>query len=101
VGAPRIHGELLMLGIDISESTVARYMVRTCRSPSQGWKTFLRNHVTDFAGRAAIGSDPLIGFLARIRAIAQIRTKFPVPIPGYSRVPSGPRIALPNMRDGD
>jgi transposase InsO family protein len=48
-GAPRIHGELLMLGIDISESTVARYMVRTCRAPSQGWKTFLRNHTAGIA----------------------------------------------------
>src|SRR5208283_2584811 len=42
-GAPRIHGELLMLGIDVSESTVGRYMVRTRRPRSQGWKTFLRN----------------------------------------------------------
>jgi transposase InsO family protein len=48
-GAPRIHGELLMLGIDISESTVARYMVRTCRAPSQGWKTFLRNRTAAIA----------------------------------------------------
>jgi transposase InsO family protein len=50
-GAPRIHGELLMLGIDVSESTVGRYMVRTRRPRSQGWKTFLRNQT---AGIAAI-----------------------------------------------
>ena len=37
-GAPRIHGELLMLGIEVAESTVGRYMVRTGRLPSQGWK---------------------------------------------------------------
>ena len=43
-GAPRIHGELLMLGIDVSESTVGRYMIRIGRPRSQGWKTFLRNH---------------------------------------------------------
>ena len=43
-GAPRIHGELLMLGIEVAESTVGRYMVRCRRPPSQGWKTFLRNH---------------------------------------------------------
>jgi transposase InsO family protein len=43
-GAPRIHGELLMLGIEVAESTVSRYMVRRRRPPSQGWKTFLRNH---------------------------------------------------------
>lgn len=50
-GAPRIHGELLMLGIDVSESTVGRYMLRIGRPRSQGWKTFLRNHA---AGIAAI-----------------------------------------------
>jgi hypothetical protein len=43
-GAPRIRGELLMLGIELAESTVSRYMVRRRRPPSQGWKTFLRNH---------------------------------------------------------
>ncbi len=48
-GAPRIHGELLMLGIEVAESTVSRYMVRRRRSPSQGWKTFLRNHAAGIA----------------------------------------------------
>ena len=48
-GAPRIHGELLMLGIDVAESTVGRYMVRLRRPPSQGWKTFLRNHAAGIA----------------------------------------------------
>src|ERR1700694_456692 len=48
-GAPRIHGELLMLGIDVAESTVDRYMVRRRRPPSQGWKTFLRNHAAGIA----------------------------------------------------
>ncbi len=43
-GAPRIHGELLKLGIDVSQSTVAHYMVRGRHPPSQGWLTFLRNH---------------------------------------------------------
>jgi hypothetical protein len=43
-GAPRIHGELLMLGIDVGQTTVAKYMVRPRRPPSQGWKTFVRNH---------------------------------------------------------
>ena len=44
-GAPRIHGELLKLGIDIGETTVAKYLVRPHRPPSQTWKTFLTNHV--------------------------------------------------------
>src|SRR3982074_3099290 len=48
-GAPRIHGELLMLGIEVAESTVSRYMVRHRRPPSQGWKTFLRNHAAGIA----------------------------------------------------
>jgi hypothetical protein len=44
-GAPRIHGELLTLGIDVSQATVARYMARRRRPPSQTWRTFLTNHV--------------------------------------------------------
>ncbi len=48
-GAPRIHGELLMLGIEVAESTVARYMARRQGPPSQGWKTFLRNHAAGIA----------------------------------------------------
>src|SRR5271169_1170267 len=48
-GAPRIHGELLKLGIEVAESTVGRYMVRRRRPPSQGWKTFLRNHAAGIA----------------------------------------------------
>ena len=43
-GAPRIHGELLKLGIDVGQTTVAKYMAKRRRPPSQGWKTFLRNH---------------------------------------------------------
>jgi hypothetical protein len=48
-GAPRIHGELLKLGIDVAQSTVAKYMVRRRGPPSQSWKTFLRNHAPDIA----------------------------------------------------
>jgi putative transposase len=44
-GAPRIHGELLKLGIEITEPTVAKYMLRTRKPPSQTWRTFLENHV--------------------------------------------------------
>jgi transposase InsO family protein len=43
-GAPRIHGELLKLGIDVCQATVAKYMVRQRQPPSQTWRTFLRNH---------------------------------------------------------
>ena len=48
-GAPRIHGELLKIGIDVCQSTVAKYMVRGRRPPSQGWLTFLRNHAHGIA----------------------------------------------------
>ncbi len=44
-GAPRIHGELLKLGIEISQATVSKVMVRHPRPPSQTWRTFLANHV--------------------------------------------------------
>jgi hypothetical protein len=40
-GAPRIHGELLKLGIDVGQTSVAKYMARRRAPPSQGWKTFL------------------------------------------------------------
>ena len=46
-GAPRIHGELQMLGIQVSESTVGKYMIRHRRPPSQTRRTFLDNHVSD------------------------------------------------------
>ena len=48
-GAPRIHGELLKLGIDVGQTTVAKYMARGRRPPSQGWKTFLHNHADGIA----------------------------------------------------
>ncbi len=46
-GAPRIHGELLKLGYDLCESTIAKYMVRWSGPPSQTWQTFIRNHLTE------------------------------------------------------
>jgi transposase InsO family protein len=46
-GAPRIHGELLKLGIDVGETSVSKYMVRRRNPPSQTWRTFLENHVMD------------------------------------------------------
>ncbi len=46
-GAPRIHGELLRLGIDVSERTVSRLMPKRRPRPSQTWRTFLANHVRD------------------------------------------------------
>jgi transposase InsO family protein len=48
-GAPRIHGELLKLGIEVSQATVAKYMVRRRGTPSQNWRTFLGNHAKGIA----------------------------------------------------
>jgi len=48
-GASRIHGELLMLGFEVAQSTVSKYMVRSGMPPSQNWKTFLRNHAQAIA----------------------------------------------------
>ena len=48
-GAPRIHGELLKLGFEVAQSSVAKYMVKRRQPPSQGWRTFLRNHASEIA----------------------------------------------------
>jgi transposase InsO family protein len=49
-GAPRIHGELLMLGFEIAESTVSKYMIPRRGPPSQTWRTFVRNQAEAIAG---------------------------------------------------
>ena len=48
-GAPRIHGELLKLGIEVSQATVAKYMVRRHGTPSPTWRSFLRNQAEGIA----------------------------------------------------
>src|SRR5512135_2240471 len=60
-GAPRIHGELLKLGFDVAQSTVAKYMVHRRGPPSTGWRTFLRNHAPDIAAMDLF-VVPTIGF---------------------------------------
>jgi transposase InsO family protein len=67
-GAPRIHGELLKLGFSVAQSTVAKYMVKRRGPPSQGWRTFLRNHAPDIAAMdlfvvPTIGFKLLYGFV--------------------------------------
>ncbi|MDA2925840.1 hypothetical protein MYX78_01175 [Acidobacteria bacterium AH-259-G07] len=47
-GVPRIHGELLKLGIEISPAALSKYMIRTRKPPSQSWRTFLDNHLEEF-----------------------------------------------------
>src|SRR5260370_34367198 len=48
-GAPRIHGELVKLGIDVGQTSVAKYMDQRKGGPSQGWRTFLCNHADGIA----------------------------------------------------
>jgi putative transposase len=48
-GAPRIHGELLKLGIEVSQATISKYMLRSKKPPSQTWRTFLNNHADSAA----------------------------------------------------
>jgi transposase InsO family protein len=60
-GAPRIHGELLKLGLQVAQSTVAKYMVKRRGPPSQGWRTFLRNQAPDI-GAIDMVVVPTIGF---------------------------------------
>ena len=67
-GAPRIHGELLKLGFELAQSSVAKYMVKRRGPPSQGWRTFLRNHAPDIAAMdlfvvPTIGFKLLYGFV--------------------------------------
>jgi transposase InsO family protein len=67
-GAPRIHGELLKLGFEVAQSSVAKYMARRRGPPSQGWRTFLRNHAPDIAAMdlfvvPTIGFDLLYAFI--------------------------------------
>src|SRR5712671_977014 len=60
-GAPRIHGELLKLGFEVAQSTVAKYMARSGRGRSQSWKTFLHNHAAGI-GAMDFLIVPTVGF---------------------------------------
>jgi hypothetical protein len=67
-GAPRIHGELLKLGFEVAQSSVAKYMVKRRGPPSQGWRTFLHNHAQDIAAMdlfvvPTVGFDLLYGLV--------------------------------------
>ena len=64
-GAPRIHGELLKLGFEVAQSSVAKYMVKRRGPPSQGWRTFLRNHAPDIAAMDLF-VVPTVGFICSV-----------------------------------
>jgi hypothetical protein len=88
-GAPRIHGELLKLGFQVAQSSVAKYMDKRRRPPSQGWRTFLRNHRPDIAAMdlfvvPTIGFDPVRCSNDRFRPALCFRHRPPRP--------QGPRL---------
>jgi hypothetical protein len=96
-GAPRIHGELLKLGIDVGQTTVAKYMARGRRPPSQGWKTFLRNHADGIASMdlfvvPTVSFRRLYGFLVLRHSRREILWL------GVTAHPSGQWIALRGIR---
>src|SRR5256885_10245976 len=87
-GAPRLHGELLKLGIDVGQTTVAKYIARGRQPPSQGWKTFLhksrRRHRVDGPIR---GPDNLVPTALWVADTASRSP--PNPVAGSDRAPNG------------
>jgi hypothetical protein len=72
-GAPRVHGELLKLGFEVAQSSVAKYTVKWRGPPNSGWRTFLHSHAPDIAAMdllvvPTIGFDLLYAFvIVRLR----------------------------------
>jgi len=79
-GAPRIHGELLKLGFEVAQSSVAKYMIKRIGPPSQRWRTFLQNHAPDIAAMdlfvvPTISFNLLYAFVTRRMRAMGIRDK--------------------------
>jgi hypothetical protein len=88
-GAPRIHGELLKLGIDVGQTTVAKYMARRRQPPSQGWKTFLRNHADGICVDGFVrGPDDLVSAVVWISDLAAFPAR--ASVAGCDRTPERP-----------
>src|SRR5688572_9751438 len=95
-GAPRIHGELLKLGIEVAQSTVAKYMARSGRGRPQTWKTFLHNRA------AAIGAMdflmvPTVGF-RQLLVLAILRHERRRLAPRMDAAPGGSSIRRPDAQ---
>src|SRR5271170_4224752 len=73
-GAPRIHGELLKLGIEVSQATVAKYMLRRGGAPSSTWRSFLRNHAE---GIAAVDMFVVVSADAKLTQGRRLKTDPP------------------------
>src|ERR1700680_506075 len=74
-GAPRIHGELLMLGFTVSQATVSRYMPPASRRPGQLWRTFIRNQALAFRHDESTGDDAAL----RVGFSRGTLVRFPTP----------------------
>jgi hypothetical protein len=122
-GAPRIHGELLKLGIAVSQATVAKYMVRRRGTPSQNWRTFLRNHAEGIAAidmfvvasasfHSTISRVTLMFFRAAtalriVRIDFAVRPCLPITLPkssfatrNSSSVAASPRVSVTSTASG-
>jgi hypothetical protein len=112
-GAPRIHGELLKLGIEIAQSSVSKYMERRRGPPSQSWTTFLRNHAPHIAA-VDLFVVPTVGFkllyglavlhLERRRLVWTNVTANPtaewIRAANHRGVPLGSRTSIPHPGSG-
>jgi|SRR5450830_444435 hypothetical protein len=106
-GASRIHGEILMLGFEVAQSTVSKYIARPSKPPSQSWKIFLQNHAEAIAAIdmyvvPTLTFDLLFAFLdlghgwrqllwfevTRYPTASGWPGKSPRPFPGHQRRPS-------------
>ena len=74
-GAPRIHGELLKLGIDVAERTVSRLMPKRRPQPSQTWRTFLANHIPTWSRSTSSPCPPPASASVRPRVLAHHRRR--------------------------
>src|SRR5215471_18763180 len=105
-GAPRIHGELLKLGIDVGETDVGKYLVRHRQPPSQSWRTFLENHVktmvsVDFFTVPTISFQLLYVFLVLAHDRRASSTSTSPPIPPPNGLPSNRGKPFPSIRSRD
>ena len=70
-GAPRIHGELLKLGIEVSQATVAKYMVRRVGRPSPTWRSFLRNQAAGILLLPRVSSTTIVAVRTKVLSSAK------------------------------
>jgi hypothetical protein len=103
-GAPRIHGELLKLGIELAQSTVAKYMARSGRGRSQTWKTFLHNHTAGI-GAMDFLIVPTVGFrLLFVLVILGHERRRLISLScgdGHQRSPDGPAVTVAERACGE